>query len=261
MLTTARGWGIRSALLALLAGLVVGLNGTAGDGKAPGGVPITPQDYQKFVGEEIKILQEALSSEKQDKKTVNRAKAAAVMLAAAAQFTEKGPSDADRATLRDTALKIVADINDGKTADALKKAQGLASLKTDPNAKLTPLALLDAKYIDLDIVMRQYGPPRVGGLSIESDLLTTFPKKKLEAADYDRLQFIGLHSAILSELIKPHQPEKKAAGWAPMAEESRKIALDLADAAKKQNGGAVVALINKLNSACQKCHDVYRFVE
>lgn len=227
-------------------------------------------EYPKLVARSTKVLQDALGSSTIDKKTAGKARAAAVLIAAYAQYA---PGAADqRALLRDAALKIAELIKDEeflkdtkKQEAARKQADGLAEIKAEPAAKPGPVVFMD-KLVEIDEIMSPYRLPRVGGLGLESSLLKLgsagLKTRSLPPANLDEaLVLTAYQTAVTARLTKDHKVDggdKAQARWGSLSQEMEKAALDLAAAAKGQNGMEAYTALNKLNASCNKCHEEFR---
>ncbi|MCS6852703.1 MAG: cytochrome c [Gemmataceae bacterium] len=261
MTTRARRWGTGMVTLAL--GLwfwTAADSGSAADAK--GGLAIPEADFAKLVEATGKGIQEILNG-KLDKKGKLKARTAAVMIAAYAQFTQGGDK-AQRNALRDVALKLAAAIKDEKVDDAKKLVGMIVTGKPEGSSDLAPTDF--AKEIDLDDVMRQFSLASAGGWGIESMLLKLSAKKKgLEPKDMsEQLAMTAYQVAAIGEMIKGHEPDKKPKDWQKQwtgfNEEMTKAALELASVVKqpKPDGKAALKVVNALNSSCNKCHEAFR---
>jgi hypothetical protein len=232
------------------------VTGNAADDKGP---LVPPADYPKLVEQSVKVIQEALTGEP-DGKAIEKSKVAAVMIAV---YAQNGPgSPAERATLRNAALKLSEAIDDEKFADARKLVGELLSLKADPNAKDTPVEIMD-NYVFIEEAMGQFKLARAGGLEIERDLLklgSAGLKAKALPPDSlnDKLMLMAYQTAMAAKLAREYKTDKKQQDWNKYCEEMQKAALDLAGAAKAKDGKAAYMAINKLNASCNDCHEIFR---
>jgi hypothetical protein len=233
----------------------------ADDKEAP--LPIAEADFNKLVDQNVKIIQKTLGETK-SKVNTNKARAAAIMIAAYAQYGQDGASAEQRATLRDAALKLAGLIEKGKTDDAKKAADALAGLKADAKAKPGPVPILKQADVDkIDIIMRQFNIAAVGGYGIENHYkkLTGSggTKKELPAAAMnDDLMLMAYRTAAIAELVKEFKPDKNAKDFQRFAEDTRLLAVALAQATKKKDGPAALAVVYKLTISCNKCHDKFK---
>ncbi len=265
MRTHARGRGAGLAVLALgLWLLTAGHPGNAADDKEPG-LPVSETDFNKLVEKSAKDLTTALSAKKPTETDVNKARAAAVMLAAYAQYATGGASAEQRATLQESALKIAAALKGKKFDVALKEAQGLTSLKPDGKAKLVGGSLLKKADVPLRLVMRQMDPaPKGYGSYALYKKLTGAGTVKKELPDKlmtDDLALAAFQTAFIAELAKGHTPEKNAKNVKMLvatADELSKASLLVAEATKKKDGAVALAEVYRVTLTCNKCHSKFR---
>lgn len=259
MRTDARWWAVSTMVLTLgLWFLPAGEPGKAADAK-DGGLPIAEGDFRKLVAHSTKVIQKALS-DKPDKKNLDKARLAAVMIAAYAQYAQGGPSEQEKGTLRAAALKLADTIKAGKTADAKKQADALATLKPDASAKPASGSLLKDAKMELGDVMHQFAATSEGGLGIDGQLKLLngsageIPKAKLT----DELAMTSYQIAAAAELAKEHTPDKNPEQFKMMAENVRETAVDMAKATKDKDGPLALKVVYKLSINCNKCHQKFR---
>jgi Cytochrome C' len=214
-------------------------------------------------------VQGAQSGEKKYRARYGRqARAAAAMIAAYAQDGPASRSPAQRASLRDAALQLLATLKADKWDEARKQADALKTVKEDSKADPKPVALMPA-HIDLLDVMQQFSS-LPGGLGIERDRILdvlanrevkkakTLPEKVMNE-DYILTAY---QMAVIADVVKDHKPPKVKGGgvkeWQSFTDDMRKSALDLAETVQKKDGKAALAALNKLNSSCRNCHEVFR---
>jgi hypothetical protein len=210
-------------------------------------------------------IQDPATKEKQKKSLLKQARGAAVMIAAYAQQSQTSANAAERAALRDAALRLAATLKEGKYADAQKQLEGLKSPpKPDPKADPKPVDLL--QHTDVHEIMKQFSP-LLGGVKLERELIRdylddskdkTLPAKALND-DYLALVYQTL---VIGELIKNHTPKPKAGkgprDWAQYNREMQDGLTALAEAVKKKDGKAAFAALNKVDTACVQCHKPFR---
>lgn len=89
------------------------------------------------------------------------------------------------------------------------------------------------------------------------------PAKQLgdEAAGLEQMAYNMAAIAEVSRVLAPEKDtgKKKAKDWIKWSEDMREASLALAEAAKKKDASGVKAAADKANTACSKCHDVFRF--
>lgn len=256
-----KGAGIAVLLLGVwwLAGAET--SNAADDKEAP--LPIAEADFNKLVDQNVKIIQKTLG-EKTSKVNTNKARAAAIMIAAYAQYGKGGASPEQRATLRDAALKLAGLIEKGKADDAKKEADALSSLKPDAAAKPEPVPILKKANVDkIDLIMRQFNIAAVGGYGIENHYkkLTGSggTKKELSAAAMnDDFLLMAYRTVAIAELVKEFKPDKGAKEFQKYAEDMRVLAVALAEATKKKDGPTALAVVYKVTISCNKCHDKFK---
>jgi hypothetical protein len=230
-------------------------------------------EYTKLVERATKHVLEgvqgAQSGEKKYRARYGRqARAAAVMIAAYAQDGPASRSPAQRASLRDAALQLAATLKADKLDDARKQAEALKTVKEDPKADTKPVALMPT-HIELLDVMQQFSS-LPGGLGIERDkildVLANREVKKAKAlpdkAMTEDSVLTAYQMAVIADVIKDHKPPKAKGGgvkeWQGFTDDMRKSALELAETAQKKDGKAALMALNKLNSSCRNCHEVFR---
>lgn len=245
--------------LFVIASLVSG-QGT-GDGK-----PIIPDaDYPKVIEQQLKVLQETMkllgeAKEVADKKKWSeKARCACVLIAAAAQDNLTGKDGAQRATLRDGALNVATLVKTGKTADAVKAAEGLKGVKSDGKAKTERVKLFEA-HIDLQELMGQYKLAKAGGQGTEAALLKLAADKKKAIpanAINDNLIATAYVAALTAELTAEYKA-KNPKDWQALSVDMRKGGLEFAETLKAKDGKAAFTALNKMSTSCSVCHEKFR---
>lgn len=249
-------WG--SMVLATLGvWLFSGESSSAADGTQPAGVAISEADFKKLVKKSADDCIKALGEK--DKKAQAKARTAAVMIAAYAQYADSGASPELRATLRDAALNLAGTIDRGNTAEALKLAEGLASLKPDPKAKLGPMPIMKQAKLPLSLIMRQFNTTTAGGHGIEAHYkLLTGRVKELPAKDMtDNLILTAYQCAFVAEMIKASEADEPKV-WAKYCDDLRGQSLELAAACQKKDGPAGFSAVYRVLRICNDCHKKYR---
>jgi Cytochrome C' len=79
----------------------------------------------------------------------------------------------------------------------------------------------------------------------------------------ESLQQMGYAMAAIAEVSLAKPPEKdvgkkKVKDWVKWSEDLRDASLQLAEAAKKKDAAALQKATDKANTACNRCHDVFR---
>lgn len=224
--------------------------------------PVLPDsEYPRLVEFSIGVMADALK-DKPDKRSADKARTAALMIAAYAQQNLSGPGGAQRATVRDAALEVAALIKAKEYPKAVKQAQALPGLKADPKAKKEKIRLLGAA-LDFDDLMAQFRQPPRGGLGIEGrfEALESNGGSEIPVKEVDeQLVRHAYLTAVAAELSAEHVPEEKdkAKEWKTYAADMRQHALALGKAARAKDGKAAFRALELLNRSCEKCHKVFR---
>lgn len=240
-------------------------------------------DYAKVLDHQLKVLQDALKALKDAKekpevmKMTDKVRCTAVLIAALAQDNLTGKDAAQRATLRDAALKLAGLLKNEPAKvvdDAIKLAEGLKGLKPDPKAQLAQVRLFDA-HIDLAETMSFFKLPKAGGQGAEVQLLKlgTDKKKMIPAAALsDSLLVAAYQTALVADLSVAYVPkevkvmdvktkevkETDVKDWQTYTLDMKKSALELAEKVKANDGKAAFLALQKLNTSCTVCHDKFR---
>lgn len=237
--------------MALLFSLVV----LAKDDPAPS-MPLAV--VEKLVEEDAKFIQKTLAKAKLTEKNARKVKAAALLIAACAQLSQdKSPN---LPFWRDTALKLIAAIDEGKPAALKGLSSQLGAKGKGASADLTPVPL--NKQLKLEYVMRVFSSAQVGGFGIEKDLETLIETKgALSGEDKDKALTVAYKTLAIAHLAHAYLPEqedgkKSKKSWLEFSGHMHKAALNLATAVNA--GKDISAAADKLSSTCTKCHDVFR---
>jgi hypothetical protein len=251
-------------VLALGLFLLVAYDGSAQGDKDSGALALSEADFNKLVAKSAKDIATILSK-KPSADELNRARAAAAMIAAYAQFSKGGPSDEQRAAVQQAALKVAAALKAKKLDEAKKEAEALPTIKGDGSAKLVTGSLLKETGVPLRLIMRQMDPaPKGYGIEAHYKVLTgkgTAKKALPDALMTEDLVLTAFQVAVIAELAKLHTPEKGAKNvkeFLKFADEMQKTAANLADATKKKEGGVALAEVYRVTLTCNKCHAKFR---
>jgi hypothetical protein len=219
-------------------------------------------DFTKLTEQTGKLIQAALKDNPDDK-AQQKARTAAVVLAALAQSNANIGDKQRRATVRAAALQVADAIRNGNLDDARKQAAALAQLPADPGAKPAEVPLL-GKQVTFREAMELFDLEGAGGTGGEKKLRElcqkdTYRRKKAlpEKEMNDDLLVLAYRSAALAELSAVHNDatvKKDPKKWKQYAEEARQASLELAVAVREQKGGPAWTALNRLNSACSGCH-------
>jgi hypothetical protein len=189
------------------------------------------------------------------KPDIERAKAAALLIATAAQYSETPANAAKRSVARSLALDLTSALDQGNMAQGRNL---LAALKAPP-ANLKPGAgqVVLGKTIDFGDVMENFhttgGAKKLTSLAGKKDI----PK----AALTPELQMIAWQAATTGELSKTYNGPKVAKAplaWAQFAEQMRQSGMDLASAVKAQNEKAARTALDRLETSCKDCHQKFK---
>jgi hypothetical protein len=204
-----------------------------------------------------KVLQDTLAQQKITRALKLRASTAARMIALTAQ-SGRGAQTQELATIRDTALRIADEIDKENYADAKAKAKDLLSMKADPNAKLGTIKIID-KDMRIEDIMNQFSSDRVGGLDIESKLddwdEKGLPAKLGEVASAANQVFVVIDAVRDHAADLKHGTQKQ---WDSFADQARKQAQELGNAARKDDKDATKKALASLNKSCEECHKVFK---
>ncbi len=248
----------RTVPFLLLTLLAVAETGSAADSKSH---VVPDADYPKLVKRLTKGIQESLKGGKPADEAREKARTAAVLIAAAAQTKLDGSDGQMRATLRDAALKVADAIKAGKYDEALKLADGLATLKEDPKAKKEKVQLVE-DYITFPKLMHQFRPPKEGGWGIFGHLykLQTDMKPVLPRGEINENFILEADQIALSaDVALSNVPKSKPKEFTTNLEKLRQGAIDLAEALKDKDAAkTAVEPLSKLTTTCFGCHKTFR---
>jgi cytochrome c556 len=241
--------------------------------------PLLPAEaYQQLLKRATKNIEEALR-DNPNEDAIKRAQFNALMIAAYSRSTRDG-GGVDGLSVRQFALQMVKWIPlAGKRSDArrmanaierglIKGGKGLKETLTDPRQAIA----------ELGDVMEHFKTQKKGGEGIHPALQSNIRLKgalngieeKLRALamrklsddnlkkEADELALLGYRAAVVGELTYFYTPKKNAKEWQELSLEMRDAGVALADAAKKQDGEAVLKASNNLNSSCNRCHSEFR---
>lgn len=210
---------------------------------------LSDEDTAQLIAHETKNIQDLLAK-KPDPKRINRARAAALMIAYYAQ--EAGMADTRGAAL--DILKTVEKDPAGakKLAAALKAGKG--------GNKIAGMEL--HKHLDLESVMKMFSTERAGGFALEQtidDLIGI--NGPLNTADKAKAQILTNKIASIAFLTQHYAPEKddgakSKKAWGEFSKETQKAAMALSAAVRKNEGIGSAAM--GLSTNCKNCHEVFR---
>jgi hypothetical protein len=224
--------------------------------------PLPDADMTRLIDTEIKFIQEALAKGKADRKTTNKVKMSALLIAHYAQSGMNKDNAKQMATLRDQALKVIKAVSD-EPAAAKKLADSLSTkIAADPSAKTDKVSL--TPHLEVGLVMRVFSSKTIGGFGIERDLDDMAGMKgNVADADKQRIGDFARKLLLIATLAHDHYTPEADEGGGKTKKNWQTFATGFRDAAHgmvqsvKNNGDIGVAANNVMNS-CQKCHDVFR---
>jgi len=240
------------------------------------------KEFKILVERAVEAIDESLTG-KVEEEGIKRAQFNAVMIAAYTLSTKEGGSPQELATIRDNALKIVNMVTEKKKLnDAKKLAKALLGMKANPGAKLDVPDL--AKFIDdrADI-MEHYKTKMKGGDGIHPDLqsnirlkgtqngieekLRVLAMKEMKPAQLDKeateLALLAYRAAVHGSLTYFYAPAKKVGTkdpreWREISLQLRETGIELAQSALKKNPEVAFKASTNMNSACSRCHSIFR---
>jgi hypothetical protein len=267
--------------------LIAALVGLYGPGEAGGKDEVWKQflpakAYRTLLERAVENIEEALTG-KVEEEAIKKAQFNAVMIAAYTLSTKDGGAPQELATVRENALKIAQMVTEKKKLnDAKKLAKELLTMKANPGVKMDVPDL--AKYIDdrADI-MEHYKTKMKGGDGIHPDLqsnirlkgtqngieekIRTLSMKEIKPLVLDKeaneLALMAYRAAVHGEVTYYFAPAKKVGNkdpreWREISLALRDTGIELANAAMKKSTENAFKASNNLNSACSRCHAIFR---
>jgi hypothetical protein len=222
--------------------------------------PLLPDsEYRRMLDHSAEVIRAALK-DMPTQRSITRAQTAAVLMAAYAQQSLGGIDGQQRATARDAALELAALIKKKDFATALRRLDGIATLKPNPKAKKEKSRLLE--HTDVDDLMSLFRPAARGGLNIEAKLDelggvgATLPPAELTPALTAQIYL----AAVTGEIIADHVPEDrtKTKQWQGFSRDMQQHAVALTEAVRLKDGKAAAAALGRLNQTCAACHKAFR---
>ena len=237
--------------------------------------------YKELVEREAKILTASLQG-KVEEEAITRAKLAAVMIAALALSAEKDVKQT--LSMQHAALQVAKMLGDkGKIPEALKLAEALTSKLPTPRPGLVEANMKKAFGGDVLAMMDHLRTKSKGGDGIHEALQTSIPlkgalngieakiravaKKKMTDANMSKsaaeMVLLGYRLAVLAEVTDDFAPAMKSGKkdpkeWHELSVQMRDSALAMAAASRKKDAAAVFDAADKLSTACNQCHSVFR---
>jgi hypothetical protein len=237
--------------------------------------------FKELLEQEAKNLKNCLKG-KVEEETLNRAKLAAVMIAALSQSAEKGVKIAAE---HDAALQMAKLLQD---KDKIPQARRIADLLTSgklPSPR-NGLVVVNMKKLfggEVLAIMDHLRTKAKGGDGIHEALQTnirlkgalngieekvrSLAMKKLTDAAMKKsaaeMVLFGYRLAVFAEVTDDFVPAQKIGKkdpkvWHELSRQMRDSALEMAQASKKKDAAAVFDAGNRLNTSCNQCHSVFR---
>lgn len=258
MRVTARGWMLRSVALTMGMWALAVLGGSAADNKSP---LLPDADYPKMLVRNVKSIEAALKGSPSPEKA-EKARTDAVLIAAYAQQNLSGADGAERATVRDAALKTADLIKEKKYAEAAKLAATLPKLKANPSAKKEPVKLIDT-YVTYADLMHQFRMPAEGGwrvfahlqeLQTNKDYRLELPRKEMD----QKFILEAYQVAVTANLAHQHVHKTRPKEWEKYTAEMQQYAEELANVLKAKDTKAAPVALSKLTTSCFNCHKTFK---
>jgi hypothetical protein len=237
------------------AALLLGVG--VGSGGGPAGKAAPPkEELAKLVAQDAQAIRDTLAKKTRiDKRSARKAKAAALMVALYADA-------AGLPELRASALKVVKLIEENKGKEAAELAGKLTPDAKGPGAA-DPVAW--EKQLPFEDVMHQFSGTGLGGFGLEKELEELREgKDALTAEQLQRVTLLGYKLAQIARVADAYADERAEGGkktkdnWLRFSAQFRKTSLDLAQAARARDQAATRTALDRLDTSCTKCHDVFR---
>jgi hypothetical protein len=215
-------------------------------------------EYPKMVKRNVKGIQDALKTS--EDAMIEKARTAAVMIAAFAQQNLDGADAQQRATVRDAALKVADLIKAKKYADASKLAGTLPTLAADAKAKKEKVNLME-KYLTYSDLMHQFRHRPDGGWGvfgrlqrIQNKMFTTLPREEFSDDFVQEAYQIAVTADLLNSM--PHKVRGKE--WLQYTDDLRKASAELGEALKARDAKAAPVVISRMGTTCFACHKMLK---
>jgi len=205
------------------------------------------------------------------------------LLAVYAKSAKPGANKQELITMAELGLKLNKIAQDRSTKPAVlgKLADEIAKAKVNAKAKLDTVPWTEM-FEDQGYVMTPFKVWKKGGNGLPKELQTGRLKqdsmngieekvKALRRAKVKDIKKEGPGIALMADQIaaiaqlthelppiKEKEGEKDPKDWKKWSEEMRKIALDLAAAAKQGNAAKVQTVAKKLDDNCTACHKIFK---
>jgi hypothetical protein len=229
--------------------------------------------FEELIAEANKNIQEELAPQNPSVPWPDRLRANALMIALATQhrMAHKQGDIRQLATMRDATIRIARAIDlDGtrNDLDTVRKQAGLLSdypkLKADPNAATYIVRLkgiFDQEDVDFHFARKRTN------LGIERELFALLRAKKPLAAEQITFkhEMLGYKIALLAEMLRdfddhiPPQRVVQRKEWVSHATDVQYTGWELAEVFRAKNAEGVKGVVTRLNEACNKCHEKFRW--
>ena len=220
---------------------------------------VPPKVAAKIIETESKEIQDILSVAKVNNKDRKRAFTTTAVIAGMADANSKDPKFA---AIRDQAIKMLDALVKEDLAMAKEHATGLLDGKATGSAKKTDLHMYfwDAANanFDRDLVMQLFKSQRAGGKGFESTIKNWIAAPPNES-DLEKARITAYEIATLADIIEKVAPGPGPgvfpAKWIQFSKELKEAAKE---AAKKNSRDDMRKAMNKLDTACVNCHNLFK---
>ncbi len=268
--------GFSRSTLALSLAASAAILAAAGDKNVDGDwKTVLPEpELLRLVDDSVKYLQDATKSTTELKTKAKPAenRAYVLLICAQAGMSSGGDLAKKAGALKDAASNLVAAIKKQDLASAKKQVETLAKFKTMKADSGPPAGEINlAEAVPIASLMKEVG---------ETDKKLQ-DYKRLTAAAFtargkpEEVATMSYKMAALTMAITAHVPEKNPDAketdadkkkmtrelWLESTAECRDALLDMAAAAKAKKASDYKAAYGKMDTACTRCHDVFRKTE
>lgn len=218
-------------------------------------------DLTRVVGESVKVLQDATRSQTNFNTKAPLAENEAYVLII---YAEAGIKSGDEglakrsAALQQVAAKLAEACKDKKLDEAKKHVATIANFKNMPPDGAKPMSLGEGVPIknlmktvnETDKVIKTYRRLTATQFNV---------KTKNDEIALNSLRMAALTGAITAHApVKDEDKKKTRKHWLETTAEVREATIEMATAAKNKKPDAFKTALTKMDSACVRCHDVFR---